>query len=287
MFKRHYNEDFAHKFFTHLFDINSALGNFLKNLFDKLFPQPEPEPEPEPEPAPEAPSILDLSSLDALIGTAADDVDEATIQSESGDDYTALMYSEGLLVPLSDANGIITGFEFNAPQDVALDVIGTIGDDKITTDAGDNEIRGRDGNDIIRGGEGDDILYGDAGRDTLYGDAGNDILEGGIGVDNLYGGEGADTFVFSGPAVTEIDGIRDFSMAEGDKIDISDLLTAYDPLTDAITDFVRITDNGTNSFVAVDVDGGSDNFRTLAAIHNTTGLTDEQALVDNGTLIVT
>ena len=95
----------------------------------------------------------------------------------------------------------------------------------------------------------------------LLGGEGDDILYGGDGLDNLYGQEGADTFIFeSVSAYNNRDNIRDFSLAENDKIDLSDLLAGYDPLSDLITDFVQITDNGTHSYVAVDADGGSDNF---------------------------
>ena len=59
----------------------------------------------------------------------------------------------------------------------------------------------------------------------------------------------------------------------------------YDPLVDAITDFVQITDNGTDSSVSVDSDGGADNFVQIATLQNATGLTDETALEGNGQLI--
>jgi hypothetical protein len=82
---------------------------------------------------------------------------------------------------------------------------------------------------------------------------------------------------------TQIEG---FSPALGNIIDISDLLFNYDPLTDAITDFVKITNNGKDSALLVDSDGGADNFVPVAQLHSVTGLTDEEALVTNGNLIV-
>jgi len=63
------------------------------------------------------------------------------------------------------------------------------------------------------------------------------------------------------------------------------LLIGYDPLTDAITDFVQITESGTNSYLNVDADGGADNFVQVAYIYNETGLTDEDALQTSGNLI--
>lgn len=78
-----------------------------------------------------------------------------------------------------------------------------------------NTIFGLGGNDTLRGLGGDDRLVGGAGTDLLAGGAGRDMLE---------GGAGADTFLFAAVgdfATGKIDAIRDFSRAEGDRIDVS------------------------------------------------------------------
>jgi len=64
------------------------------------------------------------------------------------------------------------------------------------------------------------------GRDTLLGGAGNDVLDGGAGRDVLIGGAGADIFRFAdgdmpGKSSHDSDVIRDFSFADGDRIDLS------------------------------------------------------------------
>ena len=82
-----------------------------------------------------------------------------------------------------------------------------------------------------------------------------------------------------------VDTITDFSVNQGDKLDLSDLLEAFDPLVDAITDFVQITTSGPNSILAVDVDGGGNSFVNIATLTGVTGLTDEAALLSSGTLI--
>ena len=87
-------------------------------------------------------------------------------------------------------------------------------------------------------------------------------------------------------AFNNIDIINDFSIIENDKLDIKDLLALYDPLTHAITDFVNITTNGSNSELKVDIDGGGNNFLQIATISGVTGLTDEAALVTSGHIIV-
>ena len=102
----------------------------------------------------------------------------------------------------------------------------------------------------------------------------------------LYGQDGADTFVFEADsAFTASDNIQDFDLSEGDVLDISDILSNYDPLNDAITDFVQITESGSNSYLSVDADGGADNFVQIAYLYNATGLTDEEALETSGNLI--
>jgi len=106
----------------------------------------------------------------------------------------------------------------------------------------------------------------------------------GSAVDTLYGGADANTFWFNA-ANTNSDTVADFSLAQNDKIDVSDLLQGYDPLTMAITDWVEITTSGSNSILKVDVDGGANNFVQIATITGVTGLTDEAALVTSGHLI--
>ncbi|MGH1470853.1 MAG: calcium-binding protein [Cellvibrionaceae bacterium] len=147
-------------------------------------------------------------------------------------------------------------------------------------------INGTSSEDTLIGMSGDDILYGFSGEDDLHGGTYSDMLYGGDGLDKLWGGIGADSFIFeSASAFNDVDIIGDFDTTEGDAIDIIDLLSGYDPLSDAITDFVQITDNGTDSTISVDADGGADNFIQIATLLNVTGITDEDALETNGNLI--
>lgn len=173
---------------------------------------------------------------------------------------------------------------------------GTSGSDAISGNGNANMMIGYDGDDIINagaandnahGGAGADIIHGDGGNDLLYGGKGNDLLYGGDGLDTLVGGGGADSFVFeSASGFNNVDQVEDFSVSETDVLDFTDILSAvYDPLTDAITDFIQITDNGADSTVAVDVNGGADNFVAVATLLGATGLTDEQALETSGRLL--
>ena len=163
---------------------------------------------------------------------------------------------------------------------------GTSGDNTLTGSNGDDTLFGFDGNDTLNGDDGHDTLIGGHGSDYLYGNNGDDILSGGAGIDMLYGQSGADTFVFEAvSAFTNSDNVQDFDLSEGDKIDISDVLIGYDELTDVISDFVQITDDGTHSTLYVDADGGADNFVQVASMFNVTGLTDEDTLETSGNLV--
>jgi Ca2+-binding RTX toxin-like protein len=130
-------------------------------------------------------------------------------------------------------------------------------------------------------------LQGSACADMLRGDSGANVIEGRAGNDKLYGGGGADTFKFTG-SLGSVDQVMDFSVAQGDKIDIKGLLIGYDPLTKAITDFVEFTTSGTNTIVKVDVDGTGSGatWQQIAVLNNVTGLTDEAALKASGNLVV-
>ena len=132
---------------------------------------------------------------------------------------------------------------------------------------------------------GNDILYGGDGDDILFGQEGDDILIGGKGNNTLYGGSGADTFVFQ--HVGEgLDTVKDFDLSEGDKLDFSAILGAFDPLQDDINSFVFANDNGTDTVIAIDVTGSGNaaNGINVAVLEGVSGL-DLDALVAGGALI--
>lgn len=143
--------------------------------------------------------------------------------------------------------------------------------------------QGTSASEKITGSESSKSLYGYDGDDVLYGLGGDDVLNGGSGVDFLFGGAGADTFIFDD--FSNIDYVQDFNTSEGDALDISSLLIGYDPLTDAINEFLEVTTNGTDTFVAVDTDGGRNNFVDVAILHNVNGLPSESDLEASGTIV--
>ena len=140
----------------------------------------------------------------------------------------------------------------------------------------------------LKGSTHDDSLTGNISDNIIYADQGDDIIYGGAGNDTLYGEEGADTFTFgANNTFGHVDTIKDFNLAEGDKIDISDLLQGYDPLSDAISDFVQFTQYGSTNghgAISVDVDGAGDNFMLIAYITDQPTL-DAETLETLGNLI--
>jgi Ca2+-binding RTX toxin-like protein len=102
---------------------------------------------------------------------------------------------------------------------------GGLGNDVLQGNGGNDRLFAEDGLDNIDGGVGDDWLDGGAGVDTLLGRAGDDTLVGGLGKDTLTGGTGADIFAFRAGDTTlnsaSHDRIADFSLIDGDRIDLT------------------------------------------------------------------
>lgn len=89
--------------------------------------------------------------------------------------------------------------------------------DTLIGDAGENSLKGNAGADRLFGGSGNDHIAGGDGADLILGQAGADIMA---------GGTGADRFIYSsisesGVPSTTRDWIRDFSVSDGDRIDLS------------------------------------------------------------------
>jgi hypothetical protein len=120
--------------------------------------------------------------------------------------------------------------EFPNDYDLTFDVVAEDSDgDAATSSFGVSVSTDEDGVYTIDGTTGDDYVYGTSGDDILSGGAGDDILIGGAGDDILSGGADADTFDFNLAdlgTTTDVaaDTITDFSTAEGDVIDLSDVL---------------------------------------------------------------
>ncbi|MGN5067494.1 type I secretion C-terminal target domain-containing protein [Aeromonas hydrophila] len=203
-------------------------------------------------------SVNNLPGSDRIDGGAGDDIlfgDAVHFAGINGEGYAAIkQYVAGKLsagsVTDAQVHDYITDhaseFDQSSNNDKADVLIGGDGNDILFGQGGDDFLFGGAGNDILFGGAGNDTLYGESGNDTLYGGSGNDTLFGGSGDDTLSGGlgndilvgglgndilkgdGGADTFTWlqgdTAAGSVAKDYVVDFSKAEGDKLDLSDLL---------------------------------------------------------------
>ncbi|MGH6895778.1 MAG: type I secretion C-terminal target domain-containing protein [Geminicoccaceae bacterium] len=128
-----------------------------------------------------------------------------------------------------------------------------------------------------------DVLHGGAGADERSGGAGDDLLEGGHGNDTLTGGAGSDRFPYA--SVNHgLDTITDFATgAGGDVLALGDLLSGFEPGSEA--DFVQLADDGADTAVAVDPDGGANgaSFTPIATLSGVTGA-DLDSLIGQGNI---
>ncbi|MCZ4283053.1 VCBS domain-containing protein [Kiloniella laminariae] len=145
-----------------------------------------------------------------------------------------------------------------------INIIGT--DEIITGDDDANTLTATsDGGASLSGLLGDDILYGAAGDDILLGGGGNDTLSGNAGADLLTGGTGADNFIFND--ISSLDQVTDFSLSDGDVLNIADLIDFSDTNGDIISNYLSVTSNGDTATLSISNDGGV-NFAAVATLDN-------------------
>lgn len=107
-------------------------------------------------------------------------------------------------------------------------IIGHNGKNQVLGNLGNDTLHGGDGGDVVRGGQGDDSLVGGAGADFISGDRGNDTESGGLGAD-----------IFHSSQDVGIDRVLDFSVAQGDRVqlDPGTTFTVSQVGADTIIDF--------------------------------------------------
>ncbi|MGZ8251426.1 MAG: beta strand repeat-containing protein [Methylophilaceae bacterium] len=224
---------------------------------------------------------LDFSQSSA--GTAARRAAEGagvSVNLTTGDASTYYLKSSNFT--WADANGRInlSGIE---------NLRGTAQADTLTGDAGNN---------LIEAGVGNDLLTGGAGVDTLIG---------GIGDDSFTGGIGADIFKWNladkgtpGTISNNTDTITDFSVAEGDRLDLRDLLSDENNIN--ILNYIDVIANVGNTTIHISSTGGftggnyaAGNEDARIVLNNVdlfaaTGMTNEanllQNLIQNNKLII-
>ncbi len=210
------------------------------------------------------------SGRDLIYGNVGND----TIDGGAGSDTINYRYAtQAINVDLGV--GTVTGTDFTDTLISVENIKGSNYNDTIIA-ATNATVFGMNGDDVLYASNGYEILNGGRGDDLLYAMETNGLLSGSLG---------ADTFIFENVGAFNST-VRDFDISENDALDISDILSGvYDSVTDAIEDFVQITDDGRHSYLAVDTDGGGDSFQRIAVLGNVTGLTDEEGLESSGHLI--
>jgi serralysin len=161
-------------------------------------------------------TITGSAAADNLRGYAGDDI----INGGNGTNY--LRGDEG-------NDSIVGGTGFD-------DINGNMGNDTCVSGGGDDWVVGGRDNDSLVGSSGQNLVYGNIGADTCDGGDGNDVVRGGQdndiltggggddyvsgdkGSDTVTGGAGADVFHTFGDA--GLDRVTDFSLAQGDRVQL-------------------------------------------------------------------
>jgi Ca2+-binding RTX toxin-like protein len=151
-------------------------------------------------------------------GGSADD----TISGWAGGDYLRGNSGDDSIVGgagFDDINGNKGNDTIDGGAGAGSDwLVGGQNNDSITAHAGQNLLYGNLGNDTLQGGNGGDILRGGQGDDSIAGGSGNDFVSGDRGADTESGGAGADIFHTSQDA--GVDRVLDFSLAQGDRVEL-------------------------------------------------------------------
>ncbi|MFW7524438.1 cadherin-like domain-containing protein [Vibrio ostreicida] len=166
-----------------------------------------------------------LSPIDGKVVVPSDDIDSVSIVGAPEGAHTIQMIAVSTETDSTSASSEPIDIRLNIANDHSdIDVAASTEDQWLLGSDQGVELTTGEGDDRIEGGKGDDTLMGGAGDDTLIGGQGNDILQGGLGSDILTGGTGEDTFVWHEIEVGAKDTITDFSIDEGDKIDLREVL---------------------------------------------------------------
>jgi Ca2+-binding RTX toxin-like protein len=124
---------------------------------------------------------------------------------------------------------VLTAFSYTLGANLEGLTLTGSGNTSGTGNASTNTMHGNTGNNGLFAQDGADALYGWDGNDTLSGGNGADHLFGMNGVDRLTGGADLDTFMFNDVAEMGVgagnrDVITDFSHAQGDQVNLDNLL---------------------------------------------------------------
>ena len=127
------------------------------------------------------------------------------------------------------------------------------------------------------------VFVGGSGNDRLLGGGAGDIFVGGRGNDDLRGNGGTNLYVISGPNSGN-DTIEDFTVTNGDALDISRVLTntAWQ-----LTNYVFLTTDSTNTYIGINFAGVGSGFTnmTVTLLGCQYSQANLRALCDGGNLL--
>ena len=202
----------------------------------------------------------------------------------------------------------------------AVSLTGTANAETLAAAAGNDSVQGLAGNDVLWGVAGNDTLNGGNGNDTMNGQAGYDLLIGGPGSDTMTGELQADTFqwlagdafdpstaavpVVGGVTTPYTDTVNDFTLLQGDKIDLKGLLADTfqnhglnaSNISTQIANYVNLSQSGTSTtaLIKVDLDGAGNfdspeltiSLTTAWAANNLYSTWTVQSLMNSKVLVV-
>ncbi|RHW75223.1 type I secretion C-terminal target domain-containing protein [Colwellia sp. RSH04] len=189
-------------------------------------------------------------------------------------------YIESFYVNITDGDDDVSSAEFtinvgfpsHTENSNETDILyGSEAADIFMGNGGDDVLIGLSGNDILNGGTGDDFIIGGTGDDTVIGGAGNDTLR---------GNSGSDIFYFaSDSADNSTDTIVDF--ANGDTIDLSDLLEGESATADSLAGYLQFSFDGTDTLISIDKDkdGSTDLTIKLSGVDLVGDALDDSAVI--------
>ena len=214
----------------------------------------------------------------------------ALLKNSASLTLSELLAQDALILSTEDDNQDGSDYGNSDPDDGddnTTDSGTTDGGSTDPADPGDEvqtEFVGTSSSDNLKGSSGNDTIEGLAGNDTIDGGNGDDILVGGAGTDIMRGAGGADVFVFrSGDVGQGRDDIKDFSLAEGDAFDLSEVLNLS--AGDDVSDFVSVRVIGSKAYLGVDVNGTGGSYVDVAMIRNGEGLSLSDLLNDGGLVL--
>ncbi|MEP6444598.1 MAG: type I secretion C-terminal target domain-containing protein [Hyphomicrobiales bacterium] len=232
--------------------------------------------------------VLEGGVVDVVHGVSLEDADETVELVITGVSNGTLTAASGVLSDDGGGQFTFTGTQEEADSLQFDPVDGFDGDVNLSIAATpiDGDDRGVTVNDTlsISVDPASSVLTGDGSANVLTGNALDNTILGGQGADVLTGGAGADTFVYElSDDDGNLDTITDFSIGEGDALDLSALI---DTENDPIEDFLSLSDDGTDTTVSIDADGnGGGGAVELVILEGVTG-SDLAGLANGGNLVV-